>query len=70
MVRSWREAKRHEEWHYAEGRALGPIMGGLLYWKFDSSMPYWIGAAFLVVPFFMALGLPPVPDHDEVNAGQ
>ena len=51
-------------------RALGPIMGGLLYWKFDSSMPYWIGAAFLVVPFFMALGLPPVPDHDEVNAGQ
>jgi MFS family permease len=46
-------------------RATGPIMGGLLYWKFDSSMPYWVGAAFLVVPFFMALGLPPVPEHDE-----
>ena len=51
-------------------RAIGPIMGGLLYWKFDSSMPYWIGAAFLVVPFFMALGLPPVPDHDEVSSEQ
>ena len=46
-------------------RAIGPIMGGLLYWKFDSSMPYWVGAAFLVVPFFMALNLPPVPDHDD-----
>ena len=51
-------------------RAIGPIMGGLLYWKFDSSMPYWIGAAFLVVPFFMALGLPPVPDYDEVGSEQ
>ena len=49
-------------------RALGPIMGGLLYWKFDSSMPFWVGAAFLVVPFFMALGLPPVPDYDEVSS--
>ena len=51
-------------------RALGPIMGGLLYWKFSSSMPYWVGAAFLVVPLFMALGLPPVPDHDEVSGKQ
>jgi len=46
-------------------RAIGPVMGGLLYWKFGSSMPYWVGAAFLVVPFFMALGLPPVPESDE-----
>ena len=51
-------------------RATGPIIGGLLYWKFDSSMPYWVGAAFLVVPFFMALGLPPVPDYDEVSSEQ
>jgi len=51
-------------------RAIGPIMGGLLYWKFDSSMPYWTGAAFLVVPFSMALGLPPVPDYDEVSSEQ
>ena len=51
-------------------RAIGPIMGGLLYWKFDSSMPFWVGAAFLIVPFFMALGLPPVPDHDEVSSEQ
>ena len=51
-------------------RAIGPIMGGLLYWKFNSSMPFWVGAAFLVVPFFMALGLPPVPDHDELSSEQ
>ena len=50
-------------------RATGPIIGGLLYWKFDSSMPYWVGAAFLVVPFFMALNLPPVPD-DEASGEQ
>ena len=48
-------------------RAIGPIMGGLLYWKFNSSMPFWVGAAFLIVPFFMALGLPPVPENDEVS---
>ena len=50
-------------------RATGPIIGGLLYWKFDSSMPYWVGAAFLVVPLFMALNLPPVPD-DEASGEQ
>jgi MFS family permease len=48
-------------------RATGPIIGGLLYWKFDSSMPYWVGAAFLIIPFFMALNLPPVPDEEEVG---
>ncbi|GIT13135.1 MAG: hypothetical protein CM1200mP34_5410 [Verrucomicrobiales bacterium] len=36
-------------------RAIGPVMGGLLYWKFGSSMPYWVGAAFLVVPFLWRL---------------
>ena len=46
-------------------RAIGPIIGGLLYWKFGSSIPFWVGAAFLVVPFFMALGLPPIPKHEE-----
>jgi hypothetical protein len=30
-------------------------------------MPYWVGAAFLIVPFFMALNLPPVPDYEEVG---
>ncbi|MEC8972953.1 MAG: hypothetical protein VX509_03480, partial [Verrucomicrobiota bacterium] len=51
-------------------RAIGPIIGGLLYWKFNSSMPFWVGAAFLIVPFFMALGLPPVPENDEVSSEQ
>ena len=49
-------------------RAIGPIIGGVLYWKFGSTVPYWVGAGFLVVPFFMALGLPPVPENGEPEA--
>jgi len=49
-------------------RAIGPIIGGMLYWKFGSTVPYWVGAGFLVVPFFMALGLPPVPENGEPEA--
>jgi len=48
-------------------RAIGPIIGGVIYWKFGSTIPYWVGASFLVVPFFMALGLPPVPESDRAN---
>ena len=45
-------------------RAIGPIIGGVLYWKFGSTIPYWVGAAFLVLPFIMALGLPPTPETE------
>lgn len=39
-------------------RAIGPILGGLLYFAFGSSAPYWAAAAFLVIPIGLALGLP------------
>lgn len=41
-------------------RSIGPIIGGVLYWKFGSTIPYWVGASFLIVPFLMALKLPPL----------
>jgi MFS family permease len=45
-------------------RAIGPIIGSLMYWKFGSAAPYWAGAIFLLIPLGMALTLPPTPDHD------
>ncbi len=48
-------------------RAIGPVIGSLLYWRFGSAAPYWVGAAFLLVPLGLALALPPVPD-EEVEA--
>lgn len=46
-------------------RAIGPIIGGVLYWKFGSTIPYWVGATFLIAPFLMALGLPPLPEPEQ-----
>jgi MFS family permease len=45
----------------ALSRAIGPVVGGILYWRLGSQAPYTIGAITLVVPVLMALGLPPVP---------
>lgn len=50
--------------HRATGslsRALGPILGGLIYWRLGSAAPYWAGAALLILPFVWALSLP-APD--------
>lgn len=32
------------------GRVIGPILASLAYWKFGSSIPYLIGAVFMVLP--------------------
>ena len=42
-------------------RAIGPLLGGLAYWRLGRSAPYLAGAALLLLPLAMALGLPPVP---------
>jgi predicted MFS family arabinose efflux permease len=39
-------------------RAVGPLAGGLLYWRFGSALPYYLAALFLLVPLWLALGLP------------
>lgn len=45
----------------ALSRALGPIVGGLLYWRFGASTPYFAAAAYLVLPLLLAVKLPPLP---------
>jgi len=42
-------------------RAVGPIFGAVLYWKFQSSAPYFAAAALLTIPLLMALKLPQPP---------
>jgi MFS family permease len=52
----------------ALARALGPVAGGVLYWQLGSAAPYWAGAAFLVLPLALAVGLPPVPAAEPAPA--
>ena len=42
----------------ALSRAVGPILGGLLYWKLGSAAPYYAGTVFLLLPVLLAFGLP------------
>jgi len=42
-------------------RAVGPLLGGILYWRFGSWGPYYVGAVVILVPLALSLGLPPVP---------
>lgn len=44
-------------------RALGPILGALLYWRFGSAVPYFVATAFLLVPLGLALALPKPATH-------
>ena len=46
-------------------RAIGPVLGGTLYWQLGSAAPYYVGALFLALPLGMARGLPPVPASPE-----
>jgi MFS family permease len=45
-------------------RAIGPVLGGALFWRFGSESPYLTGAICLTIPIVMALGLPPVPETE------
>ena len=48
----------------ALSRAIGPFLGGLLYFQLGSAAPYWAGAAFLVLPLLLGLRLPePTSGH-------
>jgi MFS family permease len=42
----------------ALSRAVGPIAGGLLYWRLGSAGPYVAGAIFLLLPIVLSLRLP------------
>lgn len=47
----------------ALARAIGPLLGGVLYWLYGSEAPYITGAVLILLPLYMAIGLPPVPEH-------
>jgi MFS family permease len=47
----------------ALARAIGPFLGGLLYWQLGSWAPYYLGACLLLLPLAMTFTLPPVPEH-------
>lgn len=42
----------------ALSRAVGPIIGGLLYWRYGAKSPYLLGAVLIWLPIFLAFGLP------------
>lgn len=48
----------------ALARAVGPLLGGGLYWLHGSEAPYLAGAALILWPLLLAFGLPPVPAHE------
>ncbi|MFV2068643.1 MAG: MFS transporter, partial [Pirellulales bacterium] len=52
----------------ALARAIGPILGGVAYWRLGSWSPYYLGAGLLLVPFGMSILLPPVAEQPEVAA--
>lgn len=45
----------------ALARAVGPILGGAMYWQLGSSSAYLAAAAFLAVPLLMSFRLPAPP---------
>ena len=49
----------------ALSRAVGPLLGGVLYWSLGSAAPYYAGAFLLLVPLLLAVQLPPVRAHAE-----
>lgn len=44
----------------ALARVIGPVVAAILYWRLGSSWPYFIGAAFLIIPILMIGKLPKV----------
>ena len=46
----------------ALSRGLGPVLGGLVFWKLGSASPYLAAAAALALPLALAARLPPIPE--------
>lgn len=49
----------------ALGRVFGPILASMIYWRYGSSLPYWLGAAALILPFLLVVFLPARPRERE-----
>ena len=50
-------------------RAIGPLLGGLLYWVLGSAAPYWGALIGLLLPLFLCAALP-LPRQPEPAGGQ
>ena len=44
----------------ALARTIGPLLAGILYWKYGFSMPYFIGAIMMILPLILVVTLPAV----------
>ena len=44
----------------ALARVIGPIAASLVYWKYGSGSPYFLGSAFLIIPIILISMLPQV----------
>jgi len=53
----------------ALSRAVGPILGGVLFWQLGSRPAYLLCAAALALPLFLVLSLPPAPEHAPAESG-
>ena len=51
----------------ALARIIGPLAASLVYWKFDSSWPYLLGALFLFLPISLAFCLPKVQANSKTD---
>ena len=49
----------------ALARVVGPIAASIIYYKYGSAAPYYVGAAFLLIPILMISKLPEVKHVEE-----
>lgn len=47
----------------ALARVIGPIGASLIYWRYGSAVPYYVGAAFLILPIILISQLPKPKEH-------
>jgi len=49
----------------ALARVIGPISAAIIYYKYGSAAPYYVGSVFLLIPILMVAKLPDVQKHSE-----
>ncbi|POB14246.1 ferrochelatase [Halobacteriovorax sp. DA5] len=49
----------------ALARVIGPIVASLVYWRYSSAAPYYLGSIFLIIPILMIARLPSPQETNE-----
>lgn len=47
----------------ALARVVGPLAAAIIYYKYGSAAPYYIGSVFLIIPILMVMNLPKVKEQ-------